>query len=52
MIKFIAEALTQIPKLDNLAEMTSREKFIAQFNLERVIEIVESIPQTKNYLKD
>ena len=29
MVKFIAEALTQIPKLDNLAEMTSREKFIA-----------------------
>jgi hypothetical protein len=52
MIKFIAEALTLIPKLDNLAEMTSKEKFIAQFNLERVIEILESIPFTKNYLKD
>ena len=52
MVKFIAEALTVIPKLDNLAELTSKEKFIAQFNLERVIEILDSIPFTKNYLKD
>jgi hypothetical protein len=29
MIKFIGEALIQIPKLDNLAEMSAKEKFIA-----------------------
>jgi len=29
MTSFIADALTLIPKLDNLAEMTAKEKFFA-----------------------
>ena len=44
--------MTKIPLLDNLAQMTAKEKFTAQFNIERVIEIFESTPITKNYLKD
>jgi len=32
--------------------MNAKEKFTSQFNIERVIEILESTPPTKNYLKD
>ena len=52
LIHFISEALSKIPLLDNLAEMTAKEKFIALFNLERVIEILDSTPLSKNYIKD
>lgn len=52
IISFIAESLTKIPLLDQLSQMTSKEKFIAQFNIERVIEILESTPVTKNFFKD
>ena len=52
LIQFITEALSKIPILDNLAEMTAKEKFVAQFNLERVIEILDSIPSSKNFIKD
>jgi hypothetical protein len=52
IIDFIAEALTKIPLLDQLSMMTAKEKFTASFNIERVIEILESTPVSKNYLKD
>lgn len=52
IVDFIAESLTKLPLLDNLAELTAKEKMQAQFNIERVIEIIESIPVSKAYFKD
>jgi hypothetical protein len=52
IIDFVAEALSKIPLLDNLAALTAKEKFEALFNLERVIDIFEAIPENKTFLKD
>lgn len=53
ILEFIDEALKQIPQLDTQTEnQTAKDKFQAQFNLERLIDILENTPIQKNFLKD
>lgn len=52
ILDFIAEALSHTSTLDQTGNSKNQKKFISLFNLERVIEILESVPVQKNFIKD